>query len=186
MRNQAGFGVLSGLLCALCGVMLPLDIPLFLTFACFPDGRRRFIKPPKPLPTFLKDPYGKRNLSELLATNYEGCLHADKGFLPKDPWVVKGLRLKLTLGRDQGGVGPAQGLEHGLLRAQGGRSQGFHGGGRGARLDARDAGHVHLRMPPPGQNRPPRSGKGTPPAQSWSGPEPGGGELQRDARISAR
>ena len=56
VRNQAGFGVLSGLLCALYGVVLPLDIPLFLTFAYFPDGRRHFIKPAKLLPTFLKDP----------------------------------------------------------------------------------------------------------------------------------
>ena len=83
VRNQAGFGVLSGLLRALCGVMLPLDIPIFLTFACIPDSRRRFINPAKPLPTFLKDPYWKRNLLELLATNYEGCLHADEGFLSK-------------------------------------------------------------------------------------------------------
>ena len=83
VRNQAGFGVLSGLLRALCGVMLPLDIHIFLTFACIPDSRRRFINPAKPLPTFLKDPYWKRNLLELLATNYEGCLHADEGFLSK-------------------------------------------------------------------------------------------------------
>ena len=93
VRNEAGFGVLSGLLCALRGVMLPLDIPLFLTFPWFPDGRRHFIKPPKLLPTFLKDPYWKRNLLELLAPNYDGCLHGDTGFLPKGPWAVKGMRL---------------------------------------------------------------------------------------------
>ena len=80
VRNQAGFGVLSGLLCALCGVMLPLDSPLFLAFACFPDGRRRFIKTPKPLPTFLKDPYQERLFCELLATNYDSPLHGDSGF----------------------------------------------------------------------------------------------------------
>ena len=74
VRNHAGFGDLSGLLCALCGVMLPLDIPIFLTFACIPDSRRRFINPAKPLPTFLKDPYWKRTLLELLATNYDGFL----------------------------------------------------------------------------------------------------------------
>ena len=101
VRNQAGFGVLSGLLRALCGVMLPLRIPLFLTFARFPDGRRHFIKPPKPLPTFLKDPYWKRNLLELLAPNYDGCLRGDKGFLPKGPWAVRGMRLKFTVGRGQ-------------------------------------------------------------------------------------
>ena len=101
VRNQAGFGVRSDLFCALCGAVLPLDTPLFLTFAYFPDGRRHFIKPPKLLPTFLKDPYWKRNLLELLAPNYDGCLRGDKGFLPKGPWAVKGMRLKFTVGRGQ-------------------------------------------------------------------------------------
>ena len=77
VRKQAGFGTLLGLLRALCGVMLPLNIHIFLLFVGFPDGRRRFIKRLLLLPTYLNSPYRKLTFSELLATKFEGCLHGD-------------------------------------------------------------------------------------------------------------